>query len=113
MNERELLNHVFAEIIDKVNKLEPKKDKKGEIIQRTPLEYSVEIIKQSPYKIVVHAGRIWIYYNGRYIPINSMAKTENFIKKCLMKFLSARTVSVKLITAVLSELFTADAESLI
>ena len=33
MNERELLNHVFAEIIDKVNKLEAKKDKKGEVIQ--------------------------------------------------------------------------------
>jgi hypothetical protein len=52
MNERELLNHVFAEIIDKVNKLEAKKDKKGEVIQRTPLEYCIEILKQTPHKII-------------------------------------------------------------
>jgi hypothetical protein len=69
MNERELLNHVFAEIIDKVNKLEAKKDKKGEVIQRTPLEYCIEILKQTPHKIIASAGRIWIYYNGRYIPM--------------------------------------------
>lgn len=106
MNQKELLNHVLSEIADNLKKLEPKKDKKGEVIQRTPLEYCAEILKQTPHKIIAYAGRIWIYYNGRYISINSMAKTENFIKKCLMKFLSARTVSVKLITAVLSELFT-------
>ena len=106
MNQREQLNNIFGKIIDKLNKLEPKKDKDGNIIQRTALEYCNEILKQTPYKIIASAGRIWIYYNGRYIPINSMAKAENFIKKCLMKFNSVRAVSIKLIGAVLSELFT-------
>lgn len=102
----EVLNKIFVEIIDVLKKLEPKKNKNDEVIQRTALDYSTELLDKSPHKIISNASRIWIYYNGRYIPINSMAKTENFIKKCLMKFLSARTVSVKLITAVLSELFT-------
>lgn len=106
MNERELLNHVFVEIIDKVNKLEAKKDKKGEVIQRTPLEYCIEILKQTPHKIIASAGRIWIYYNGRYIPINSMAKAENYIKRLIMKFNAVRAVPSNLISAVLNELFT-------
>jgi putative DNA primase/helicase len=106
MNQRELLNHVFAKITDNLKKLEPKKDKEGNTIPRTALEYSTEILKQTPNKIIAYTGRIQIYYNGRYIPINSMAKTENFIKKCLMKLKSGRAVSVKLISAVLNELFT-------
>ena len=51
MNERELLNHVFAEIIDNLKKLEPEKDKEGKPIQRTALDYSTELLCKSSIRL--------------------------------------------------------------
>lgn len=105
MNKRKILNKALNEILKKLKKLEKKKSSDGNTIMRKPIEYLQEIITQSPYKIISHAGRIWIYYEGYYIAIESKAKAENFIKECVMRFDSISFVQAGLVASILNELF--------
>ena len=105
MNNRKELNKIEKNILGALDLLEVQKDVNGKTISLSPIQYLEEIIKKSPYTIIAHAGRIWIYYEGRYIAIESKARTEKLIKMCVMKLTSASFVKAKLITNILSELF--------
>lgn len=105
MSNRKLLNAILDKVIDSLEPLEPKVDKNGDRIQRKPLEYATEICNKSKFPIIAHAGRIWIYYKGRYIPIDSSAKTENFVKRCVMKFDTVAIVGRATVNFIVFELF--------
>lgn len=105
MNNRKRVNKLVEEIIANLPKVEKETDDNGKVITMSALQYMVHIITNSKHKIVAHAGRIWVYYKGTYIPIESKARTENFIMECVKKIDSALYVSAKTVASILIELF--------
>ena len=105
MSNRTKINKLVEEMIADLPKVEQKTDDNGKAISMTALQYMVHIITNSKHKIIAHAGRIWVYYKGTYIPIESKARTENFIMECVKKIDSVQYVSAKTVANILIELF--------
>ena len=92
-------------IANSLKGIPPKRDKDNNIVKRNAMDYTEIIITKSPSLIISHASRIWIYIDGAYYAIESQAKTENFIKLCIMQIDNVRFVPASVISSVLAQLF--------
>lgn len=104
-NTKKILNKAFKAIVSAMEKVPSKRNDEGEIVPRQALEYTAEIITNSPVPIIAHAGRIWLYVDGTYLAIDSVAKTNNLIRMCVMKMDNVRFVNAKLIKNILEQMF--------
>jgi len=102
---KKIINFGIETIVNAMEKVLPKMNKDGEVISRKAIEYAAEIITNSPIPIVAHAGRIWMYIDGVYLAIDSVAKTDNLIKMSIMKMDKVKFVDAKIIASVQSQLF--------
>jgi len=102
---KKTLNKAFDMIVNAMEKVLPKTNDDGEIVSRRALEYTAEIITNSPVPIIAHAGRIWLYIDGVYLAIESVAKTNNLIKRCVMMIDKSKFVNAILIKQILENMF--------
>lgn len=102
---KKLMTQAFESIVNAMDKVLPKTNDEGNIISRKAIEYTEEIITNSPIPIVAYAGRIWLYMDGVYLAIDSVAKSNNLIKMCIMKMDNVQFVSAKLIKNILEHMF--------
>lgn len=99
------INKVINEFVAQLATREIEKDAEKKDEEQSPLYYAIIIITNPAFKLVAHGGRIYIYYRGTYISIDSRAKTLDFTKKCILKIDEKQYVRAKLVSKVLEELF--------
>lgn len=104
MSLKKLINYGIDLIVKAMEKVLPKTNKDGEPVSRKAIEYAAEIIINSPIRIVAHAGRIWMYIDGAYLAIDSVAKTDNLIKMSIMKMDDVKFVDAKMVSSVQAQL---------
>ncbi len=105
MNIRKKINLVLKEFVDFLEKVEKEKNDDGKEIGRAPIWYAIHMVKNGKHKIVAYSGRLWIYYKGTYISIDSRAKTLDFVMKCILKVDGEEFVAASLVEKVSNELF--------
>lgn len=98
------INLILKTIVGSLKKLEPKKNKDGEVISPKAIDYANEILKQSSKKIIFHNGRIWVYDKGTFYAVSSKERTNHFVKLSIMRLDGVSNVPVAMITAVREQL---------
>lgn len=97
-------NKILNKVLKSIQKVEPEFDSKGKPIKRNAFSYSKLIISGSEYKIIAFGKRLWVYYHGVYISIDTKEKALNFVKKCIVKIDDGEYHGVDFIKKTLEEL---------
>lgn len=100
-----ILNNVINSIIKELPSEEITTDKNGNRVYMSALNLTIYILKKQSHKIVASNGRLWIYFEGVYLPINSKDKTHNFVMLCINKINTEEFTSSTLVQKVVAELF--------